>query len=130
METKELRLNNLFIDGKTNTVISVIGLTEEIITFSGHFKNDWKAKPILLTEESLLYLGAIKIPKSKYHVTLYCFQGSDSNKWCVGFIDNNWFLFEGESDAFCNAVNYCKLKYIHELQNLLFAIDKVELTKQ
>ena len=109
MNAKELRLSNLFIESKTNTVISIIGLTKEIITFSGNFKNDWQAKPIPLTEEWLVKFGFYK---DKLEVGLYHFNDLEIFlpnyfTWKTQFIDN--------------------IKYVHQLQNLYFALTNEEL---
>ena len=124
---RELRIGNLFIEKNTKTIIRVMEITKENVTFSGWFKNSWLAVPMPITQEYLLSLGAEKIPKNRFHVELYCFKDMDCTEWCVGYIDDSWFLFEGKSDAMCNAVNYLKLEYIHKLQNLLFEVANLEL---
>jgi hypothetical protein len=120
MEAKELRLNNLFIESKTNTVISVIGLTEEIITFSGHFKNDWQAEPIPLTEEWLLKFGW---GKSNEH------ELCDNSNDIVFVYDWHFKRFEIQIDTEHVGVEYRldHIKYVHQLQNLYFSLTNEEL---
>ena len=87
-----------------------------------------KYEPIPITKKRLLELGAKKIPKNNYHVTLYSFKALDNSQWCVGYREDAWHLFEGENDAFCNVRSYSPLKYIHKLQNLYFALTNEELS--
>jgi hypothetical protein len=118
MEAKELRLNNLFIDSKTNTVISVIGLTEEIITFSGHFKNDWQAEPIPLTEEWLLKFGFEKI----IHIHGYTFFVLKSTKKTR---HASISIYKTYTTVGMSSCVHCE--NVHQLQNLYFALTNREL---
>jgi hypothetical protein len=122
METKELRLNNLFIDNKTNTVISVIGLTEEIITFSGHFKNDWQAEPIPLTEEWLLKFGfyVIEVAGMDNEYSTETEEAEISWDKTNGIII---FILEN-----VESFRVSHIKNVHQLQNLYFALTNKELT--
>jgi hypothetical protein len=122
IEARELRIGNYVSNGKKTVLVDAHTIYDNSGTCNGLLK------PIKITNHWLVILGAEKIPENRFHVTLYCFEGSDSQKWCVGFVDGNWSLFESESDAGCNAVNHSELKYIHKLQNLLFEVANVELT--
>jgi hypothetical protein len=108
----ELRIGNLFIEEKTKTIIKVIELTEEIISFSGNFKNYWQAKPIKLTEDWLLKLGFVK------------------NKF-DGHYEKGEFYIEVWEKDFVFRWNYfnidINLNSVHRLQNLYFALNGQEL---
>jgi len=108
MKANELRIGNLFVDKKTKTIINIIGLTEQYITFSGHFKNDWQAKPIPLTEEWLLKFGF-------KNLSIGLFELIHNN--VIGYR----LSIEGQ-------YGYEEIKYIHQLQNLYFALTGEELT--
>ena len=101
-------------------------ITSEYIDYID--KGKLLVKPIKITKKRLLELGAKKIPKNNYHVTLYSFKALDNSQWCVGYREDAWHLFEGENDAFCNVRSYSPLKYIHKLQNLYFALTNEELS--
>ncbi len=113
MKANELRIDNLFQDETTKTIIKVIGLTNEIITFTGHFKNDWQAEPIPLTEEWLLKLGFEKdfLEWDKQCISLQYWKQSNSYHWVSS---------SGDIDVL--------LKHVHQLQNLYFALTNKELT--
>jgi hypothetical protein len=108
MDARELRIGNLFVDKQTQTIINVIGLTENIITFSGHFKNDWKAEPIPLTEEWLLKFGFCKF--------------KNYNDFSKGGI-----IIHGRKRGFVLRKSVPDIKYVHQLQNLYFALTGEEL---
>ena len=105
MKAQELRIGNLFIDEKSKTIISVIGLTEQIITFSGHFKNDWQAKPIPLTEDWLRKLGV------------------KDSVWVFELFNNG-----GEFHISTENGDWIFINYVHQLQNLYFALTGDELS--
>ena len=121
MKSNELRLGNLFIDEKTKTIINVIGLTEQHITFSGHFKNHWQAKPIEITEEWLLKFG--------FKTTI---SNRDSGYKQFGLRECKFdFMFtlecNGNPDFFLENVGL-DILYVHQLQNLYFSLTEKELT--
>jgi hypothetical protein len=133
MEAKELRIGN-YVNKPHVRMGKVVCIfkthfqveDEECISLGNSIQEHFE--PIKITGKLLMDLGALEIPENRFHVTLYCFEGLDSQKWCVGCVDGNWSLFEDESDAGCLAVNFSELKYIHKLQNLLFEVANVELT--
>lgn len=57
MDSKELRIGNLFMEENSNEIIEVIGLEKNRIVFSGQFLDKWQAKPIPITEGWLLKFG-------------------------------------------------------------------------
>ena len=119
MKASDLRIGNLFIDNKTKTIISVIGLTEEIITFSGHFKNDWQAEPIPLTEEWLLKFGFNKF-QGMFVKTLR--NGYQMMIDKTGTDSGNFRLIAND----INGITY--FKHVHQLQNLYHSLTGEELT--
>ena len=121
MKASELRLGNLFIEEHSDKIIEVIGLEKIKITFSGLFLDKWQAKPIPLTEEWLLKFGFEKenslyvIDKDKYH-TFSILVGGIS----FPFIKSN-------DKAIRENFSFYGIKYVHQLQNLYFALTGEEL---
>ena len=111
MNTKELRIGNLFREKESEQIIEVIELSKDQITFTGKFPYKWQAEPIETNEEDLLKLGF----ENGVDEMTYC--GKD---FCV-----YWRKFEGHFEI--NGEKYFK-EYIHELQNLLFALYGTELS--
>lgn len=126
MKANELRLNNL---------IKVKGLNEfDFLDYSvekcnyHHIKDletcnpDFLYEPIPLTEEWLLRFGFIledelyKIDKNKYHTISVLL----SNNFCMPFIKSN---HHEASEGF----SFYGIKYVHQLQNLYFALTNTEL---
>ena len=120
MKSNELRLGNLFIDEKTKTIINVIGLTEQYITFSGHFKNHWQAKPIEITEEWLLKFGFISYGKLNptYRLNPFIVELS-----ILGKHYNFRKIMNKEESVLLK-----EIKYVHQLQNIYFSLTEKELT--
>jgi len=118
MEANELRIGNYLQDNVTKTTIKVVELTNECITTyvidrsKFPLKDGWKLEPIPLTEEWLLKFG---------------FKTTTVLKMSDGFILNGNILFKGE-DSFRYFGTTTKIKYIHQLQNLYFALTNEELT--
>ena len=126
MKAQELRIGNTFIEKYSNTIIHVTGLTDTGIYFTGSFEGKWQAEPIKLTEEWLLKLGFYKWVDEKDifsndHLSLYLMDKDfdvEAGEWYVG------------NDNRSNAGCYClrKIKYVHQVQNLYFALTDRELT--
>jgi hypothetical protein len=119
MESKELRLGNLFIEENSNKIIEVIGLEKNRVVFSGMFLDKWQAKPIALTEEWIFKFGFEKLTSKK-----------------DGFLSDTYTYKKGISfivyfDGVRLSVNFwqgSEKKYVHELQNFFFALTGAELT--
>jgi hypothetical protein len=125
MDSKELRLGNLFQDKYTKQVIEVMELSKEKILFSGNFKGKWQAEPIPLTEEWLVKFGfenrylSHLVLKEEYYC--YCY-----NK--VKGLYIQVFVYD-EKDKVVDAEYLTPtINYVHELQNLYYALTKKELT--
>ena len=114
MKSTELRIGNLFIDKESGTVISVIELTKEIITFTGDFEGDWQAEPIEITLDWLIFYGFIL--KGGYYYLGKLNDYPFKIEYCEGLV---FFV--------CQNIEY-HYKYVHELQNLYFAMTKTELS--
>lgn len=115
-----LRIGNLFKEKYTNEIIKVLRLEENIIVFDFETEEKWQAQPIDLTEEWLKKLGFKEkesrfiYPKRRFvlgNVSLY----STKQETFIGYIfnyNNNFII---------------GIKYLHQLQNLYFAICMEEL---
>jgi hypothetical protein len=114
MESKELRLGNLFIEENSNKIIEVIGLEKNRVVFSGMFVDKWQAKPIPLIEEWLEKLGFTKELDGLY-------RKNKSELIEILFYANGWQV---TTQSVC--LNH--IKYVHQLQNLYFALTGAELT--
>jgi len=112
MNTKELRLGNI-IKGFT---------TEEVRSISGQIINLYAVgcySPVELTEEWLLKFGFKKVQEDKYGCHY-------ENEECWIYLNHNGFdleLITGD-ERFNLLRTY---KYVHQLQNLYFAITGKEL---
>ena len=115
MKANELRIGNLLRDKISKTELKVIGLAEENISTyvidrdKFPLKNGWRIEPIPLTEEWLL--------KFDFEITNN-FQTKDRFQTHIqdGVI---WFEY---------GYIVIELKYVHQLQNLYFALTGEELT--
>ena len=113
MEAKDLRIGN-YIDYTTEREIVTMQTTYEYLRLIHNGNKNFK--PIQLTEEWLLKFGF------KYSSRLEEFM----------FKDN--FEIQPYKRGFLNAVIWCdnqvleELKYVHELQNLYFALTGEELS--
>ena len=108
MEKKELRIGNLVSWG--------LGVHEwELYNYNDHDLD--YAKPIPLTEEWLLKFGFDEITPKYYVLNI---DENNSFTYYYTFSGGFWhFEFEGIS---------IKIKYVHQLQNLYFALTGEELT--
>jgi len=136
MTTRELRIGNILTDGKFDFTIesieqeSVWGDIIECIKIeqiedcyeSGdyHF-NIENIEGIPLTEEWLLKLGFVRFLKYKIY-NKESFQIEKHASYKDGYI----FFLDSEGEA----PPSIKIKYVHQLQNLYFALTSEELTIQ
>jgi hypothetical protein len=104
MKENELRIGNLFIE------------KDEIKQFDGDFYHLLDMKPIPLTEEWFEKFGFEKISDTFFLLNV----GSLTMMYYVPE-DYKHFIFELENDEL-------NIKYIHQLQNLFFALTGEELT--
>ena len=114
MKASELRLGN-FLQSDTN-IIKIVGVVKKDIYYYHNKKNLYvlelnNFKPLPLTEEWLLKFG---------------FEKYDTNKYSI-----NHFYIRKVGDEFETQIGECLYKtidYVHQLQNLYFALTKKELT--
>ena len=118
MEANELRIGNYVYPFDDIYLVSNKTIIEDCIQVCfKDFENTNELHPISLTEDWLLKLGFRNV----------------SNNWYNIFANENTFnvyLFENESGFRVEIVNQsiAVLNYVHELQNLYFALTKQELT--
>ncbi len=121
MKAEELRIGNLLQDKVSNTLLKVIELTEkDVITYvidrsKFPLQKGWGLQPIPLTEEWLLMFGAEKI-----YASLYDFEGYEFGYF--SFTEDG-LIIVFQSQQLCEPI-----KYVHQLQNLYFALTGEELT--
>ena len=116
IKTKDIRIGNLFQDKYSKSIIKVNGITENDIFFSGNFTKEWQAEPIPITEEWLLKFG---FRKTKYNsVIIYDSELQNSTYITIDKDYSSYFMW-GEY--------LTSIKYVHELQNLYYALIKEEL---
>jgi hypothetical protein len=120
MKASELRLGNLFTEEYTNSIIQVIQLETDKIFFSLKFVSQWQAKPIPLTEEWLLKFGFEKNFNNFYEKLI----NKDEDDFIGKLTDYGFAYYIDKKD------NYplIYIKYVHQLQNLYFALTSEELT--
>lgn len=125
MKVEELRIGNLLRDKVTKTELRVIKLTEQdIVTYvidrsMFPLLDGWGAEPIPLTEEWKLKFGFEKTEWDNFN----------SYRLMIG---NNDYTIVLYSDGNCEVgdIITCKIEYVHQLQNLYFALKGEELKKQ
>jgi len=125
MKPTELRLGNLFIEKHSQEIIEVIELKKDAIVFTGSFKDAWQAVPIPLTYEWMKKLG---FDTMDYEVDVIEWGMSDDPYFSIEQAgvppEDKPYMFTydvgmGETEI--------EVKYVHELQNLYFAIKRKEL---
>ena len=124
MKANELRIGNLVKDSIGVIEISITGESyfEKPIYDFGKIEFASIYEPILLTEKWLLKFGFEKKENGLFTKKLeYIY---NSLKYCDDY--KIWIYYNDDNDAACNAI--ADLNYVHELQNLYFALTKEELT--
>jgi hypothetical protein len=133
MEANELRIGN-FIEKKEITYSGLKTLTHAIeIKDLAHYES---FEPILITEEWLLKFGFVKENKreTEHHSNFYSMCVYDY-KYSFAYADfrNDWGFYHSYTDALNDSDNNkfdfisCGIKYVHQLQNLYFALTGKEL---
>lgn len=119
MKTSEYRIGNYLQDGLTKELLQVCELSENKISSKVVDRSKfplpegWFNEPIPLTEEWLLRLGAEAIETP--HDIQYR-------------IKDRLFVLRGF--VFCDYGSGVKILYVHQLQNLYFALTQTELVCQ
>jgi hypothetical protein len=119
MKASELRIGNLLRDKVTKTELKVIKLTEkDIVTFvidrsKFPLQDGWGIEPIPLTEEWLFKLG---------------FETDHIEWWngiiCLGIFKDGIYYLPTDQISFRIGK---EIEYVHQLQNLYFALTGEEL---
>lgn len=148
MKASELRYGNLLIDKETGKVVIFVCLDEEsplnriYIKLPEIEESEWdKGWPIidvdaiLLTEEWLLKFGFVKLGKFERnggldYETIYKIEAKVGILSYICFYEkpgeSYWYLKYGMTDIYVKD----RLKYIHQLQNLYFALVGEELEEK
>ena len=120
MKASELRIGNYYKGDVLEPNEFDIILANDILELDIDPLDDYY-KPIPLTEEWLLKLGFVE---GSYLYKNYKVKAGDY--WnSVKFYEGEWCYNNDDSDAGCYFLT--TIKYVHELQNLYFAINKTEL---
>lgn len=127
MKANELRIGNWYKNNDYFITYNQI-TAEEILELKDNPNYDYY-KPIEITEQGLLRFGFLFNKEHNY----YFIQNPDGGIHSIKYLEKDeflneeseWAYFIEDSDAFCHRL--CMLNYIHELQNLYFAINKTEL---
>ena len=124
MKANELRIGSLINALDSIGVVSICGIREngEVLDFTGEiietgFALSKDCSPIPLTEEWLVRFGFQKAKVTD------CYGGhispiSDKNNFAIRIKNNGWH----------NGFSYSETKYVHQLQNLFYALTGEELT--
>lgn len=123
LKENELRIGNLFLaDGKVEEVENICNGYINPFTYEGIEWNMSKQEPLALTEEWLLKFGFKKGER----------QSSGYYGYLNGVIeldnDFNLGLYDGRMDDHETKSFYPPIEYVHQLQNLYFALTGEELT--
>lgn len=112
MKANELRIGNYVDLGGMRNLYQI---TDEIL-------GCLNLNPIPLTEEWLLRMGFEKKEDDLFIIKLT--YNNNSIKYSKDY--QTWVYYKDDNDAGCNSIADCQ--YVHELQNLYFALTKKELT--
>ncbi len=142
IQTTELRKGNWYQSehsGRFDSIKVAEGVYYiQVNSIGSYCVNDWQdmgaggrvecndIMPIPLTEEILLKCGFKKVDDvqeafSGTSFTSYCFIGFQ-----LALVDDKWKLWIEVEDGFYNWA-WTQLDYVHELQNLYYALNKKEL---
>ncbi len=123
MKANELRIGNLVCYSEDNTIFKIYAIERDGFSVENQIEATWiecgEFKPIQLTEEWLLKFGFVKSKVSsqfdKEKLTIQIANELEYHKKGRVYF-NSWAILE-ES-----------IKYVHQLQNLYFALTGEELT--
>ena len=119
----DFRIGNVLREKYSGTIVQIIELTSTIICVSGEFETGWQLEPVPLTESLLFQLG-FKHQKSPFTgVFLYSTLAVTIYPEYV----NKTICFKSIIRS-GNATTEVNHKYIHELQNYVYAMLKEEIS--
>jgi hypothetical protein len=129
MKETEFRIGNYCIDKLTNSILMIVGIREEgnidfMVENRSNFplQSGWQAEPIPLTKEWFLRFKFTKTAVQTYN--------KDFKPWTYqiekhpSFKDGYIFFIDIHG---VSAPPSIKIKYVHQLQNLYFALTGEEL---
>jgi hypothetical protein len=132
IKANELRIGNLLhADWDRGRFVAAVEIRETKVIVND---NDWSClkydelSPISVTEEWLRKLGLVE---DKYYRKNYVIQ-TGNEYFSVHFQEDNeeyyrgWIVNNDQSDALCHRI--AKVEFVHQLQNLFFALTGEELT--
>jgi hypothetical protein len=121
MKSNELRIGNYILisvlSDNGNFEYEMFKVNSTTIRDAERYGDEWNAEPIALTEEWLLKFGARKVN----HIHGYVFWTFHDTKPNNALID----IYKNYTEVNSRLVNNCK--YVHQLQNLYFALTGNEL---
>ncbi len=121
MEARELRIGNLFTDKYSKNIIPVLELSRNgNIVFDFECAGVWQAEAIPLTEQWLFNFGFEKGNYEEWSLYL-----PDDNLSCKFELKYNEIYGYRLCQEGCFV--FSEIKYIHQLQNLYFALTGKEL---
>jgi hypothetical protein len=130
MESKELRVGNL-VSYFNNDMVKVDGISKE----SGQYYINAKKnnttynnvieafKPTIITKEILFKYGFNENSDGNYLLSLNQFLNLELMK-----VGDEWLNFSVEKTNDDNCFSFERIRYVHQLQNLYFALTQKELT--
>jgi hypothetical protein len=136
MIAKELRIGNLLQDDKSKVILKVIEVKENgalfYVTDRSKFPllHEWKAEQIPLTEEWLIKFGFEFDGYNEFTKgdLLFDNEYTDKGEWNVILKGVDIKPVESKNKYVCNYYPKAEIKYVHQLQNLYFALTNEELT--
>ena len=140
MKANELRIGNLIRFSEDGTIFTIDSIEEKGLSVQNEKEIAWidleEFEPIPLTEEWLLEVGfQIKDQLSVHKTKIYYISGIDVD-YCLCFADfrqDFGFYIEYTDSPFDKDLGVLYpitfgIKYVHQLQNLYFALTGEELT--
>lgn len=125
MTAQELRIGN-YIESYETGIIKVYGLNEEIIQFEENesilYLDTKSFNPIPLTEEWIYNFGL----RERYCKGEWSWANCKQGKGVWGSYTESYFNKYGEGLSYSGS--YPNILYVHQLQNLYFALTREELT--
>ena len=121
MNAKELRIGNLIYVPEFEMELTVQSITEDLINYAYELE---RLEPIHLTEEGLIKFGFVNDSEDACNIIF-----SDCAILSIELSDLSWGVYSHKND-FNKGAGYCHwepINYVHELQNLYFALTSKEL---
>lgn len=128
MKASELRLNNWVRFSEEQIDFKVIEISEKGIAVVNVSEETWieldQFEPIPLTEEWLVKFGFKLYPSGYFCLDL----GSSNTYFSIGLKHHKTLNLITEQYESTHLIEFKHIKYVHQLQNLYFALTGEELT--